>query len=254
MIWRYANRMVASVEGIGHTLILLGQVFLWLPWLWRKRVETIAQMATCSYGGFGVAMIVGMFSGMVLALQSGYTLQKWGQEELIAIVVPASMVREMGPVMTGFILAGLVGSTMAAEVGTMSVSEEIEALEVMSINPVYFLVLPRVVALALVAPLLTLYVDLIGIFGGAFVGDRILNLSYTTYMKHTMDTLELKDIYSGLLKAVVFGLLISGVGCSQGMRARGGAEGVGNATMRTVVISFVFILFFDYILTWMVYQ
>lgn len=254
MIRGYLNRAVASVEGAGHALILLSQAFLWLPWIWKKRTETIAQMATCAFGGFPVAMIVGMFSGMVLALQSGITLQKWGQEELIAIVVPASMVREMGPVMTGFILAGLVGSTMAAEVGTMSVSEEIEALEVMSINPVYFLVLPRVFALSLVAPLLTLYVDLIGIFGGAFVGDRILGLSYTVYIKHTMDTLELKDIYSGLLKAWVFGLLISGVGCSQGMRARGGAEGVGRATMRTVVISFVFILVFDYILTWAVYQ
>ncbi|KAF0245899.1 MAG: hypothetical protein FD180_1161 [Planctomycetota bacterium] len=254
MIMRTALRMVASVEGAGHALILLMRTASWLPWLWRKRNETVAQMASCAFGGLLVSLIVGMFSGMVLALQSGNTLQKWGQEELIAIVVPAAMVREMGPVMTGFILAGLVGSTMAAEVGTMSVSEEIDALEVMSINPVYFLALPRVFALALVSPLLTLFADVIGIFGGAFVGDRILGLSYTTYIKHTMDTLELKDIYSGLLKAVVFGILISGVGCSQGMRARGGAEGVGNATMRTVVISFVFILVFDYILTWAVYQ
>ena len=212
------------------------------------------QMATCAYGGFPVCMIVGMFTGMVLALQAGISLQKWGQEELIGIVVPASMVREMGPVMTGFILAGLVGSTMAAEVGSMAVSEEIAALEVMSISPVYFLVMPRIVALALVAPLLTLYVDLIGIFGGAFVGDRILGLSYAAYMHHAVNTLDLKDIYSGLFKAFIFGLLISGVGCSQGMRATGGAEGVGRATMRTVVICFVYILIFDYIITWAIYQ
>lgn len=254
MIRAQAERIVKSIEGAGHALTLLMRTWLQLPWLWKRRKEMVHQMSSCAFGGFPVAMIVGMFSGMVLALQAGITLKSWGQEELIAIVVPASMVREMGPVMTGFILAGLIGSTMAAEVATMAVSEEIEALEVMSINPVYFLVMPRVIALGLVAPLLTLYVDLIGIFGGAFVGDRILGLSYTTYMKHTIDTLELKDIYSGLLKAWVFGTMIAAVGCSQGMRARGGAEGVGKATMRTVVISFVYILIFDYILTWVVYQ
>lgn len=254
MIRAQAERIVKSIDGAGHTLTLLMNTALQLPWLLKRRAETIHQMSVCSFGGFPVAMIVGMFSGMVLALQAGITLKSWGQEELIAIVVPASMVREMGPVMTGFILAGLIGSTMAAEVGTMAVSEEIEALEVMSINPVYFLVMPRVVALGLVAPLLTLYVDLIGIFGGAFVGERILGLSYATYFKHTVDTLELKDVYSGLLKAWVFGTMIAAVGCSQGVRARGGAEGVGRATMRTVVISFVYILVFDYILTWAVYQ
>ena len=253
MLDRAAEGIVDAIHGAGFTISLLGRSGFWLLASWRKKGEIVHQMAVCGFGGFPVAMIVAVFSGMVLALQGGISLKTWGQEELIGVVVPASMVREMGPVMTGFILAGLIGSTMAAELGTMSVSEEIDALEVMSINPVYFLVMPRIVALALVAPLLTIYVDIVGILGGAFVGDRLLGLSYTNYFLNARQSLDLKDIYSGLLKAAVFGTMIASVGCAQGLKARGGAEGVGKATMRTVVVCFVFILMFDYILSWMFY-
>jgi phospholipid/cholesterol/gamma-HCH transport system permease protein len=254
VIGRATRTIFDAFNGAGFTLILILQSGLWLRAAWRKRDVVIEQMAICSFGGFPVAMIVGIFSGMVLALQSGITLQRWGQEELIGVVVPAAMVREMGPVMTGFILTGLIGSTMAAEVGTMAVSEEIDALEVMSIDPVYFLVMPRVLALSLVAPVLTIYVDLVGVFGGAFVGERLLNLGYRAYIHNAVQALDLKDIFSGLFKAWVFGVTIAAVGCSQGLRARGGAEGVGQATMRTVVIGFVYILIFDYMLTWAFYQ
>ena len=253
MLDRAARTLFDAINGAGYTLVLLFRTGFWTHASWRKRSEITYQIATCAFGGFPVAMIVAVFSGMVLALQGGISLKTWGQEELIGFVVPASMVREMGPVMTGFILAGLIGSTMAAEVGTMAVSEEIEALEVMSINPIYFLVMPRIVALALVAPLLTIYVDLVGILGGAFVGERLLGLSYNAYFHNARQALDLKDIYSGLAKSAVFGVMIATVGCSQGLRARGGAEGVGRATMRTVVVCFVFILMFDYVLTWMFY-
>jgi phospholipid/cholesterol/gamma-HCH transport system permease protein len=253
MLDRVAERLQGSIEGAGFTLRTLLQTALWLPAAPRKGRSVLHQMAVCSTGGFPVAMIVAVFSGMVLALQAGISLRTWGQQELVGLIVPASMVREMGPVMTGFILAGLIGSTMAAEVGTMAVSEEIDALDVMGINPIYYLVMPRVLALSIVAPVLTIYVDLIGTFGGAFVGRQLLGISYTSYFHNAREALELKDIYSGLIKAMVFGVLIAGVGCSQGLRARGGAEGVGRATMRTVVVCFVYILMFDYILTWMFY-
>jgi phospholipid/cholesterol/gamma-HCH transport system permease protein len=253
MLGRAAERMFESIDGAGYTLRILLQTARWSHAIPRKRGVIMCQMSVCATGGFTVAMIVAIFSGMVLALQAGISLRTWGQQELVGLIVPASMVREMGPVMTGFILAGLIGSTMAAEVGTMSVSEEIDALNVMSIDPVYFLVLPRVIALAVVAPLLTVYVDLVGILGGAFVGRQLLDISYSSYFHNAREALELKDLYSGLVKAAVFGVLIAAVGCSQGLRARGGAEGVGRATMRTVVVCFVYILMFDYILTWMFY-
>ncbi|NUN49152.1 MAG: ABC transporter permease [Candidatus Brocadiae bacterium] len=251
---RRQEGMRAAIESAGYTLGLLARAALLSRSSWKKRAEILSQSTVCGFGAFPVAMVVGAFTGMVLALQAGITLKTWGQEALIGVVVPASMVREMGPVMTAFILAGLVGSTMAAEIGTMAVSEEIDALEVMSINPVYYLVMPRVLALSFVTPVLTLYVDVVGILGGAFVGDRLLGLTYAEYMRNTLDTLDLKDIYSGLFKAFLFGALISSVGCAQGLRATGGAEGVGRATMRTVVICFVYILIFDYILTWLFYH
>ncbi|MBI4834528.1 MAG: ABC transporter permease [Planctomycetes bacterium] len=242
-----------AVIGLGYNIMLLWQTFFQLQYLPRRIKDLVHQIELSAFGGFPVALIVGTFTGMVLALQAGIELARYGQEENIGALVAASMCREMGPVMTGYILAGLIGSTMAAELGTMKVSEEIDALEVMSINPVNFLVLPRVVAMALVCPLLTIYTNLIGILGGAVIGNMILNVNFNLYFRYAQESLDLKDIYSGLFKSFVFGITIALVGCAQGLRAQNGAAGVGRATMRAVVISFIAILIFDYLLTWLFY-
>lgn len=240
-------------SGLGYNILLLVQAIIQIRYLPRRWSELLTQIETAAFGGFPVAMIVAIFSGMVLALQSGIALRSYHQEANIGALVAASMCREMGPVMTGYILAGLVGSTMAAELGTMKVSEEIDALQVMSISPVQFLVLPRLVAMSLVCPLLTIYANVIGVIGGAVVGKLILEVEFPLYFRYALDALKLMDIYSGLFKAFIFGATIAVVGCAQGLRAENGAVGVGKATMRAVVISFIAILVFDYLLTWLFY-
>lgn len=239
--------------GAGYTLYLLWETVLCTGHAWEKRAEILRQTYTCTFGSFPVTMLVAIFTGMVLSLQSGLELARWGQEANVGYLVSLSMCRELGPVMTGFILAGLVGSTMAAELGTMKVSEEIDALEVMSISPIKFLVMPRFLAMCFACPILTIYTNIIGILGGSVVSKTMLNVSMSTYLDKSIELLTVKDIYSGMVKALVFGATISIVGCSQGLRAENGAEGVGKATMRAVVVSFVFILLFDYIITWMFY-
>jgi len=239
--------------GAGYTLSLLGAAVGQLPAVARKRGEIVRQLDRAVFGSLFVTFIVALFTGMILALQAGIELSRWGQESSVGLLVSASMVREMGPVMTAFILAGLVGSTMAAELGTMRVSEEIDALQVMSINPVRYLVMPRVLALALACPILTVFVDVIGVAGGAVVARSLLGVDYQTYFDKARDVLAVRDIAGGLLKAFVFGVTIATIGCSQGLRAENGAEGVGQATMRAVVMAFVYILIFDYLVAWMLY-
>jgi phospholipid/cholesterol/gamma-HCH transport system permease protein len=248
------SKIILAMSGLGYNIYILTEVILNLPNLPKRAKELLKQIEISAFGGFPVAMIVAIFTGMVLAFQSGIELARFKQEANIGLLVSASMCREMGPVMTGYILAGLIGSTMAAELGTMKVSEEIDALETMSIDPVKFLVLPRVIAMALVGPLLTIYTNVIGVIGGAFVASVILNVNLNIYFRSALDALTLKDIYSGLTKALVFGITIAVVGCTQGLRAEGGAAGVGKTTMRAVVIAFIAVLVFDYLLTWFFYS
>jgi phospholipid/cholesterol/gamma-HCH transport system permease protein len=240
--------------GTGFTLSLLLQAAIHSRGALRRRREIVAQLFMAILGSMPLIIITALFTGMIIALQTGLELARYGQEDAIGYVVPTTMARGMGPVFTAIAVTGLIGSTIAAEIGTMKVSEEIDALEVMSINPVYFLVMPRVVALAIALPILTIYTDFIGTLGGAFVANGKFGVAFGTYFDNAEDILKLKDIYGGLIKAFCFGLLISGVACSQGIRAEQGAEGVGRATLRTVVISFLFILVFEYILTWVIYQ
>ncbi len=239
--------------GAGHAVDLLGRAILNLRLLGRKWREIVNQTFKATYGSLPITFLTGTFTGMILALQAGIELAKYGQESSIGYLVAATMCREMGPVMTGIAVAGLMGSTYAAELGTMKVNEEIDALEVMSIDPVYFLVMPRVLALTIACVVLTIFTNTVGIIGGALVGKSQLNVAMDVYFTNALDVLKLKDIYGGLAKSFVFGVTISTIACSQGLRAENGAEGVGNATLRTVVFSFVLILMFDYFLTWAFY-
>jgi phospholipid/cholesterol/gamma-HCH transport system permease protein len=206
-------------------------------------------MSLCGVMSFPVVVLVSIFSGGVLALQAGLTLRPYGIEAQVGAIVGAAMVCEMGPIMTGIALAGRVGAAMAAELGTMRAAEEIDALEAMSIDPVRFLVMPRLVAMAIMAPVLTVFSDIIGIIGGAIVGFHQVGVSYTAYYDEVYNTLVLVDINSGLIKAVVFGILISTVGCGCGLRAQTSAEGVGKATKDSVVGSFILIIIFNYLIT-----
>ena len=159
------------------------------------------------------------------------------------------MTREMGPLMTSIILAGRVGSAMAAEIGSMRVSEQIEALEVMSVSPVKYIVMPRIVALTIMCPILTVFANSIGIVGAAIVGNLQIGVPMRAFFKDAIESMAFKDIYSGLFKALVFGVVIATVSCSEGLRTRGGTVGVGESTRRAVVNALLLILIFNYFLT-----
>lgn len=243
-----------SCAGAGYTLELFARALTCTRRIGRKRQEVLRQLSICCFSSLPVVFIIAAFAGMILSLQSGIQLQRFSQEAALGYLVSAAMCREMGPVFTAIALTGLVGSTFAAEIGTMKVSEEIDALEVNSIDPVYFLVMPRLLALAAAGVVLTVYADAIGIAGGMLVAKATFNVDPGIFLKNARDALEVKDIYGGLLKAFVFGSTIATVSCSQGLRAEHGASGVGRATLRSVVIGFLFILIFNYFLTWILYK
>ncbi len=215
----------------------------------RSRHEVLYQMFLTGVKSLGVITVVAMFTGMILALQTGLELRRFGQEVNIGTAVTVVMMREMGPFMTALIIAASVGSSIAAQMGTMVVSEEIAALELMSINPVRFLVMPRLVALVIMMPILTIYTDIIGSVGGAIVGSTQLGVSLTAYFDNALRYAANKDLYVGLFKAMVFGVIITTVACHQGFATTQGAVGVGLATRKTVVISFLTILVIGYMIT-----
>lgn len=200
-----------------------------------------------------IIFLSSFFIGMVLALQSAYQMKQLGMEMYIASLVSLSVVREIGPVITALIVAGRVGSSIAAELGTMKVTEQLDALMTLATDPVRFLVVPRFLALIIVMPLLTLWADALAILGGFFIGTVQLDILPSLYWKLTTLPLVVKDLSSGLLKAFIFGMIICIVSCYEGFRTKGGAEGVGRATTAAVVSSFSLIIFADCIITALFY-
>ncbi len=254
--------VMTIAEGLGQQIELFGSVLARLhhvPARARLIAEHVYQSALKTAH---VVLVVGLFIGMIVALQTGIELARIGQQDQIGTIVALSMAREMGPFITATILAATAGSSMAAEIGTMSVSDELAALEVLSVDRVKLLVLPRVVALAIAAPLLTVLCDTIGIVGGGFVAQSQLNVSYQLYMDSAVEALRdpgrifplPKDVYGGLLKAFVFGIIVALIGCAAGLRAQGGALGVGNATRSAVRDAIIAIIITNYFITWALYQ
>ena len=200
-----------------------------------------------------IVSLSSLFIGMVLALQSAYQMQRLAAEMYIASLVALSVVREIGPVMTALIVAGRVGSAIAAELGTMNVTEQIDALRTLAIDPVRYLVVPRLIATVIALPLLTLWANALGILGGFIIGTVKLDILASLYWKMTTRPLVFKDLSSGLLKALVFALIICIASCYEGFRTEGGAEGVGRSTTAAVVSSFILIIAADCLLTALFY-
>ena len=249
LLEKSGSAILDGLEAAGGTIRLLANSLYWCKAAPRYRSSIVNQMDVAGVGSIPVVSLVSIFSGMVLALQTGLELSRFHVEEMVGSIVAVSMFREMGPVITAIIVAGRVGAAMAAELGTMKVSEEIDALETMSVNPVRYLVMPRVVGLVSMLPVLTIFGILIGIGGGSVIASSIMNVEPRVFFQKGVDFLSHKDIFSGVAKSVVFAFLIAGISCYQGIKARGGAEGVGKATIRAVVLSFLFVLIFDYFLT-----
>ena len=207
------------------------------------------QMIDIGYYSLPVVGLTAIFSGMVLALQSYTGFARFNAESAIANVVVLSMTRELGPVLAGLMVAGRIGASMAAEIGTMRVTEQIDALTTLSTNPFKYLIAPRLIAGLLMLPLLVLVADIIGVFGGYLVGVFKLGFNPNVYISNTVEFLEPIDVISGLVKAAVFGFIIALMGCYNGFQSRGGAQGVGSATTNAVVSASILILTFNYIIT-----
>ncbi|MCA3248388.1 MAG: ABC transporter permease [Azospirillum sp.] len=216
------------------------------PFYWRHIAR---QMLDIGYFSLPVVGMTALFTGMVLALQSYTGFARFSAESAVATVVVLSMTRELGPVIAGLMVAGRIGASMAAEIGTMRVTEQIDALHTLSTNPMKYLVAPRLIAGTTMLPLLVVVADIIGVFGGYIVGVYKLDFNAATYLKQTFDFLEFMDVFSGLVKASAFGFLISLMGCYHGYNSDGGAQGVGRATTNAVVSASILILVFNYAIT-----
>lgn len=215
-----------------------------------SRAAFMKQLYVAGIRTLPVITVVGLFTGMILGLQVGLALRRFNQESVfLGATVMLTLIREMGPFVTGICLSACVGSAMAAELGTMTVNDEVAALEIMSISPVRYLAAPRMGALLVMSPILAFYACVQGVIGGGIVGQTQLNVEFHQYMTSAMMIATVKDLFVGLFKAGVFGVVIGAVSCYQGFSTRLGAVGVGRATQHSVIISFLLILMLGYMIT-----
>jgi phospholipid/cholesterol/gamma-HCH transport system permease protein len=211
--------------------------------------QILRQLIDIGYYSLPVVGLTAIFTGMVLALQSYVGFARFSAEGAVANVVVVSITRELGPVLAGLMVAGRIGAAMAAEIGTMRVTEQIDALSTLSTNPMKYMVAPRLIAGVTMLPLLVLVADIIGVFGGFLVSVYKLGFNPANFLQQTFEALRTEDVVSGLVKAAIFGFIITLMGCYHGYHSRGGAQGVGSATTSAVVSASILILCFDYVLT-----
>jgi len=247
------SKLTGYLKYLGGNAVLFAQTIFWTFAPGMRKRQVLQQMGSVGVASFPIVFLISFFTGMVLALQSAYQMQKVSAAMYIASLVSLSLVRELGPVLTALIVAGRCGAAITAEVGTMKVTEQIEALETLSANPIQHLVVPRFLALLVMLPLLTIYADVFGILGGYLIGVGKLHIPPAMYMKMTWDPMQLKDVMTGVIKSISFALIICNIACFEGFNAKEGAEGVGMATTSSVVRSFILIIVVDCLLTAMFY-
>jgi phospholipid/cholesterol/gamma-HCH transport system permease protein len=236
-------------EQIGRWFTMLARTFTWAARPPFEIGEWFRQMVRLGVDSIPVVVLTTMFTGMVLALQTYNGFQRVHAENFVASVVALAMLRELSPVLVGLMVTGRVGSSMAAEIGTMRVTEQLDALEALATDPVHYLFVPRVAAGIVMLPLLVILGDAIGIYGGYLVAVKLMGTNPVVYMNNTFQFLHMKDIWSGLIKSSVFGLILTLTGCVHGYYTSGGAEGVGRATTAAVVNASLYILLIDFFLT-----
>jgi phospholipid/cholesterol/gamma-HCH transport system permease protein len=246
---RVLQRLMESVGAVQDYVQLSGHGLRALFTRPRYPKELLAQMDSLGVGSLSIVVLTGMFTGMVLALQSSATLDVFGARPYVGRLVCVSMVRELGPVLTALMVTGRVGSGMAAELGSMVVTQQIDALRVLGTDPVRRLVAPRLGAALVMIPVLTIIGDALGIFGAGLISVFSLKLTWVFYWRSVANALGHNDLIMGLTKPVVFGFIVASVGCYMGLRTRGGTQGVGVATTRSVVVASVLILASDFFMT-----
>jgi phospholipid/cholesterol/gamma-HCH transport system permease protein len=243
---RWAKAAVLEVQEYMQLLAAFGRAAISPPWYRR---DIVMQFDAIGIGSLTVVSLTGFFTGAALALQTGQTLDRFGARTLVGQLVSASMIRELGPVLTALMLAGRVGSGIAAELGSMAVTDQINALRALGTDPIRKLVVPRVFAATVMAPVLTVIADAFAIVAGWLISITNLGVGSSTYWKAVLDGLYLGDAWQGLIKPVVLGFVIGTVGCHVGLQTKGGTQGVGRATTNAVVVASVLVIAVDFFLT-----
>lgn len=240
---------VVRVQEMGRMLLFMLSTSAWLVRPPFRFHQTMKQLHFIGYKSTFVVVLTAGFTGMVLALQGYYSLRKFGSEGLLGAAVALSMIRELGPVLAALMVTARAGSAMTAEIGIMRITEQIDALDTMAINPLQYLIAPKLVASVIGVPLLVAIFDVVGIYGGSLIGVDLLGVNEGAYWNSIESSVEWKDVYGGILKSISFGVIVSWVCCYKGFYTRQSAEGLGRATTEAVVLSSVLILVWDYFLT-----
>jgi phospholipid/cholesterol/gamma-HCH transport system permease protein len=241
--------LIGFISRLGKLTIFIGRTLYncITPPFYLKLL--LKQMVDIGFYSLPVVALTTLFSGMVIAIQTYEAVSKFSAEGAVSMVVLVAVTRELAPVMAALMVAGRIGAAMAAEIGTMQVTEQIDALTTLNTNPFKYLIAPRVLAGVLMMPVLVLIGDVLGVCGGYMVGVYKMDFNATTYLVNTWNYLQAMDIISGMIKASVFGFIIALMGCYNGFRSKGGAQGVGQATTNAVVSASILILIFNYLLT-----
>jgi len=245
----FGARTISFLREMGRMLLFLLFAVYMIFRAPGKPIHILKQINFIGAKSFFVIFLTAAFTGMVLGLQGYYTLTKFGSEGMLGSAVALSLVRELGPVLSALMVTGRAGSAIAAEIGIMRISEQIDALETMAMDPFKYLVAPKILGALIAVPLLCAIFDVVGIFGGYLVGVKLMGVNPGAYMHEMEKSLAWKDIYSGIVKSVSFGLIISWICCYKGYYTTHGAEGVSRSTTSAVVMSSVLILIWDYFLT-----
>lgn len=250
---RIGRKILGFLDFLGGLAVLFSRMLRWVftpPFEFRR---TLIQAKRTGTDSLPIISIIALFIGVIMALQIAYLMKRLGSEMYIASIVALSIVRELGPVIAALVIAGRVGAAIAAEIGTMQVTEQIDALHTLAYSPIKYLVVPRFLALMLMLPLLTIYADVIGIFGGYAICVYKLGITSGMYLSITFDAILFKDLFTGLFKTIFFGMIIAITSCYHGLQVTGGAEGVGRATTNAVVTSFILIIVADCLFTTLFY-
>lgn len=249
MLTATGRMLIGAMQGAGRSVLLLADAVAKLRLIHRTLHQVLRQLESAGYGSLLVLSMIAAITGMIMVMQMGPTLAEYGALNTLGGIIGVTFTRELGPIWAAVIILARVGSAMAAELGTMAVNEEVDALRVMGINPTRYLVMPRIVALVLVLPLLTALADLVGLLGGAAVANSLYGVTHERFWDAAQQVLTWHDFWGGLAKGAVFGAIIGTIACAQGLATTGGAEGVGRATTTSVRLCVVFVLIADLILT-----
>ncbi len=245
----FGRILIQAVHELGEFLLFIRSFFVWVfvkPW---RQTVFFRQLEFIGVKSFPIVALTAVFTGMVFALQMGYALRQFGAEVFVGSTVGLALTREIAPVFTALMVTARAGSAMAAEIGTMKVTEQVDALYSMAVEPVHYLVVPRVVAATVMLPLLSGLFSFIGVCAAYLVAVHLLHIDAVTFQQKLVYYVDIQDLMGGLVKAAVFGFILSLISCQRGFRTAGGAEGVGRATTQAVVISSVTILILDYFLS-----